>query len=485
MSKAQPLLPNASGSLVDDGITICWRNDNDEAVTSSCLCFWPQQSHISHISNHSILFCEVVPGSEDVFSISYLSFERDHYKLKNIILQINGVGYQDADIFADQIMTSAYTGTFNQPKILLLLNTKGGKGNASLLYKNKIKPVLDAAHIEYTCIETNHSGHASEIAEDLDIDEYDIIACCSGDGIPHEFINGLYRRPDCAKALNKLAITQLPCGSGNAFAWSTFGTNDTALATLEMLKLTEIKMDLMLIKQGNKSSLSFLSQAYGAIADSDIGTEHLRWMGSLRFELGLAYLIFSKAKYPCDLYVKNAIQDKAMIEEHFKLYNRSQSENGVSDAGLVTPEKLKTLTPDINSSVPSDWELLPKSETEKLSMFYVGKMPYVLSDAQFFPAAISDDGYMDMLVFNSKIPFLEATNLLLSVSEGGHVNHKDVRHAKISAYRLVPRVDPKKHYISVDGENFPVEPLQVEILPRVLLVLLRDRSFVDTRFGEH
>lgn len=484
MSKGEPLLPNASGSLVDDGISIAWRND-DQSTVSSCLCLWPHRRAISHISYHSILHCKVVPSSEDVFVISYLSFERDQYKLKNITLQINGVGYQDAQVFADQIMASSYTGTFNQPNILLLLNTKGGKGDASSLYKHKIKPVLDAAHVDYTCIETNHSGHASEIAEDLDLDEYDIIACCSGDGIPHEFINGLYRRPDCAKALNKLAITQLPCGSGNAFAWSTFGTNDTALATLEMLKLTEIKMDLMLIKQGNKSSLSFLSQAYGAIADSDIGTEKFRWMGPLRFELGLAYLIFSKANYPCDLYVKSAIQDKAMIEDHYKLYNRYQSQGEASESGQVTPEKLQTQTPETSSPVPSDWELLPKSETDKLSMFYVGKMPYVLSDAQFFPAAISDDGYMDMLVFNSKIPVLESTNLLLSVSEGGHVNHKDVRHAKISAYRLVPRVDPKKHYISVDGESFPVETLQVEILPRVLLVLLRDRSFVDTRFGEH
>lgn len=485
MSNGQPLLPNASGILVDDGINIAWRHEYDQSAVSSCLCFWPQKRPVSHISYHSILHCKLVTGSEDAFAISYLTFDKDHYKLENIILQINGVGYQDAESFADQIMSSAYTGTFNQPNILLLLNTKGGKGDASSLYKNKIKPVLDAAHIEYTCIETNHSGHASEIAEDLDLDEYDIIACCSGDGVPHEFINGLYRRPDCAKALNKLAITQLPCGSGNAFAWSTFGTNDTALATLEMLKLTEIKMDLMLIKQGKKSSLSFLSQAYGAIADSDIGTEKFRWMGSVRFELGLTYLIFTKANYPCDLYVKNAIDDKTGIEEHFKLYNRYQSGDGASDSGLVTAENLKSQTPDIDSPVPSDWLLLPKSETDKLSMFYVGKMPYVLTDAQFFPAAISDDGYMDMLVFNSKIPVLESANLLLSVSEGGHVNHKDVRHAKISAYRLVPRVDPKKHYISVDGESFPVEPLQVEVLPRVLLVLLRDRAFVDTRFGEH
>ncbi|MFK5282232.1 diacylglycerol kinase family protein, partial [Lacticaseibacillus paracasei] len=90
-----------------------------------------------------------------------------------------------------------------------------------------------------------------------------------GDGITHEFINGLYKRPDNVEALNKLAVTQIPCGSGNAFSLSTFGTANPALATLEVLKLTEIEMDAMLLQQGHTTSLSFLSQAYGAVADSD------------------------------------------------------------------------------------------------------------------------------------------------------------------------------------------------------------------------
>lgn len=484
MTHGEPLLPNAVGTIVDDGINITWRTQDEPAA--SCFACWENSSEtLSHIPYHNILWCSVVPNSDDAFEISYLHLIKNEHKVSKIIVQLTGVGYQDAETYTKQILDNSYPGSFKQPNILLLINVRGGKGDAGKLYRHQIKPILQASHIKFTYMETKHSKHALEIARDLDIDQYDIVACCSGDGIPHEFINGLYKRPDCVKAFNKLAVTQLPCGLGNAFSLSTYGTTDTALATLEMLKLTKMKMDIMLLSQGKNVSLSFLSQAYGAIADSDIGTEHLRWMGSVRFELGLAYKIFTKAKYPCDLYVKYAIENKKEIQEHFKLYSKYQESLGNKNDREVLMKQLQAKYPGLDSPVASDWVKIPSEETDNLSIFYVGNMPYVLTDAQFFPAAISDDGYMDLLVFHNKIPLYNYTRLLLNVSTGRHVHNEDVRHAKITAYRLVPRVNPKHHYVSIDGENFPVEPMQVEVLPCILTVLLKDKSFVDTRFGEH
>jgi sphingosine kinase len=40
------------------------------------------------------------------------------------------------------------------------------------------------------------------------------------------------------------------------------------------------------IRQGNRQYLSFLSTAAGLMADLDLETEHLRWMGDSRFVLG-------------------------------------------------------------------------------------------------------------------------------------------------------------------------------------------------------
>jgi hypothetical protein len=51
-------------------------------------------------------------------------------------------------------------------------------------------------------------------------------------------------------------------------------------------------MDLLSILQDEKRSFSFLSQSVGLMSDLDLGTDHLRWMGSNRFVYG--YLRGSK-----------------------------------------------------------------------------------------------------------------------------------------------------------------------------------------------
>ena len=47
-----------------------------------------------------------------------------------------------------------------------------------------------------------------------------------------------------------------------------------------------MSIDLLSILQSGKRSLSFMSQCAGLMADIDLGTEHLRWLGSTRFIYG-------------------------------------------------------------------------------------------------------------------------------------------------------------------------------------------------------
>ena len=59
-------------------------------------------------------------------------------------------------------------------------------------------------------------------------------------------------------------------------------------------------VDAFSITQNGKRTISFMSQALGLIADADIGTENLRWMGDTRFLLGILrgsepYSIFFQA----------------------------------------------------------------------------------------------------------------------------------------------------------------------------------------------
>lgn len=62
---------------------------------------------------------------------------------------------------------------------------------------------------------------------------------------------------------------------------------DVVAAALNAIKGKPMKVDVFSVTQGGKRTISFMSQALGLMADLDIGTEHLRWMGDARFMYGL------------------------------------------------------------------------------------------------------------------------------------------------------------------------------------------------------
>ncbi|GEQ67010.1 hypothetical protein JCM33374_g673 [Metschnikowia sp. JCM 33374] len=468
---------SGKGTIGEYGITIIKSQDAPAKCSSSCFSTSADQSILGtqHVPFKNVLFCEnLSPGEVE---LTYAVESGNSVSIQRDALDIGAYRSESQVDLASHILSLSYNQSTPKPRILVLLNNHGGQGHARKLYHKQILPVLRAARAEYTYVETMYSTHATEIARELDIADFDIVACCSGDGVPHEVINGFYQRPDRESAFDQVAITQLPCGSGNAFSLSSHGTSDAGIATVRMLKSSRTRMDVMAVRQGNSTKLSFLSQAYGTIADSDIGTEHLRWLGPMRFELGVTHKLLTKATYPCDLYVKYAMKDPAEIQSHYDKHRVF-----LSDDRSACEEDLQLSSPPLDKSPPSDWEKLPGELTDDLNIFYVGKMPYMSGDTQFFPAALPDDGCMDMVITTAKTPFFKMAKLLFSVDHGGHVHSPEVLHSKIAAYRLVPRISSENHFISVDGENFPFEPLQVEVLRKVMTVLLDHGSFVDTSF---
>lgn len=491
MSSSELLLPTTSVrcKIGETGLIItdqAWLSSQKSEPSIACTYYSSPDPILGAIPFKDILWCE--HQTESIYEVSYVTFKPT--KVHNIILDIQESAaqmvFKTSQGLVDLILSKAYKNSIIKPSILILLNPHGGKGKAKHIFHKEIAPVLEASAAKITVIETKYSKHAMEIAEDLDIEKYDIIACCSGDGIPHEVINGLYHRPDKGvSAFNKLAITQLPAGSGNALTLSTHGTADAATATFNMLKSVKTKMDLMALTQLDKNgdekiSLSFLSQCYGTIADCDIGTEHLRWMGPIRFDLGVLQKTVFRAKYPCSLYVKYLTTTKEELLSHFN--------DHVKDSTLsnqVTERSLDLKYPDITSEPPLDWILVDSDLTDNLSIFYVGKMPMVSADTQFFPAALPNDGSMDMILTDSRTSIMKTAAALLSVDKGTHVDDSAVRHHKVAAYRLVPKLpEGSNHYISIDGESFPFKAFQVEVLPSILTTLTPNGNYVETSFSK-
>jgi sphingosine kinase len=405
----------------------------------------------------------IVPLSEelaDVFRLSYAErLKKNKYRARQIDIKIQNGG----ENAALKIQQEAYVGAKQKKSLLILISPKSGPGKAKEIYEYEVAPLFTAAGCKTTVKITTHRNHGAEIARDLDATAYDAIVCCSGDGIPHEVINGFAKRADAKKVLNEMPIAQIPCGSGNSMACSLNGSPSPSLAALGIIKGIPMKADLMYLSQGDNVHLTFLSQTYGLIADADLGTENLRFLGGQRFAVGAVMRALSAAKYPCEVDIKYAHKDVENVKNHYDIAAKKVEnplEGEVIDEDNQTTGLPKPKYGTVNDPTPQDWVHLKKDE---LSIFYVGNMPYVSADALFFPGALPNDGFMDMIILDSSVGRIKCLDILLQVEEGKHVHSDRLEYSKIEAYRVVPKI--RKGYLSVDGESFPIEPFQVEILP--------------------
>ncbi|CAJ2512654.1 Uu.00g007730.m01.CDS01 [Anthostomella pinea] len=393
------------------------------------------------------------------------------------------------DKWVETLLARAYGTAQRRKRAKVLVNPHAGPGGADNIWEHDVKPLFKAARMSLDVIRTSFSREAIDLCEQLDIDAYDVVIPCSGDGLPYEVFNGLGRRPDARKALQQLAVAHIPCGSGNAMSINLNGTHRPNLAALAVIKGVKTPMDLMSITQGSNRMLSFLSQSVGIIAEADLGTEHLRWLGAKRFDVGVAQRIFGKKVYPCDISVKVEIQSKGGVKAHYKRdrtaedfsqRKEGQISKGSSSTGESTSSEADAgegLPPlrfgTVNDKIPEDWET---GSHDKLGNFYCGNMAWMAPNANFFSAACANDGLMDLVINDGDIAALKYMGLMMSVETNKFFDNSLISYRKIVAYRFTPR-EQKDGYISIDGERVPFEPFQVEVHQGLATVLSKSGRY--------
>ncbi|RKU39984.1 sphinganine kinase lcb4 [Coniochaeta pulveracea] len=372
----------------------------------------------------------------------------------------------DLSHFASTVQVRAYGRAQSAKRAFVLINPHAGKGNAVRVFENEVRPIFDAAHMKCHVILTERVGHGVDLVKEMDITAHDVIVACSGDGLPHECFNGLAQRPDPRLALEAMPVVMIPCGSGNGMALNLFGTHKASYAALGIVKGVRTPLDLVSITQGTSRSLSFLSQAFGLMADLDLGTEHMRKiLGNQRFFVGFMQRVFQKKTYPCDIHVKVEIEQKAAVKELYR--ERTQRDLGDAaerhraDTGDSTSNQLPDLKyGTVNNDIPEDWQSIPGSN---IGNFYCGNMAYMAPDANFFPAAMPNDGFIDLVTTDGTIPPLKAIQMQQGVETGHFFDNPLVEYRKISAYRLTPHNQEKGGHVSIDGEHFDFAPFQAEV----------------------
>ena len=330
---------------------------------------------------YNIVWAELLDG-ELVIDFAAPS-SKNSVRAASLKYPIETSAVEEVTAWTANLVDRAYGPSQRRKRAKVLVNPHGGQGSAEKWYYRDVEPLLKAARCKIDMVKTKYAGEATEIAERLDIDAFDIIASCSGDGLSYEVFNGLGKRPDARKALSKIAVVHIPCGSGNAMSCNLNGTNSVSLATLAIIKGIRTPLDLISITQGETRTLSFLSQSLGIVAESDLATEHIRWMGQSRFTYGFLIRLLNQATYPCDIAVKVAIDDKSSIKQHWLQEEKNREATGdrrgyrnlVDDDASASSSTDDGLPPlrygTVNDKLPDGWEMVPYNN---MGNFYCGNV---------------------------------------------------------------------------------------------------------------
>ncbi|KAH7310417.1 sphingosine kinase [Stachybotrys elegans] len=416
---------------------------------------------------YNVLWAEI---SSDSISIDYAEqTSKTMVKPRKLTFPLRASGDDAApetnpEQFVASLLAKAYHNSKPQKRAYALVNPNAGPGHAVTQWKNEVKPLFDAARMQVDMVVLKKGGEATDLVEQVDINKYDTIMACSGDGTVHEVFNGLGKRADAAAALTKIAVSHIPSGSGNAMSCNLYGSPRPSLAALAIIKGVVTPIDLVSITQSDRRILSFLSQSLGIIAESDLGTENMRWMGSTRFDVGVATRIFQKKCYPCDLAVKVEIEGKDNVKAHYKRIasKGAPSVPAQEDMDMVKGQGLPPLKyGTVQDDLPEGWEMV---SYDKIGNFYCGNMAWMAPNANFFSASLPSDGLMDLVTMDGDVPIVTAIKTLMSVESGTFFEKPSVSYKKISAYRIIPR-NQQGGYISIDGEKVPFEAFQAEIHP--------------------
>ncbi|KAJ7774558.1 ATP-NAD kinase-like domain-containing protein [Mycena maculata] len=399
------------------------------------------------------------------------------------------------DAWMETLLHLSYegTGVKRGRRLKVIINPHGGTKKGAAIFDKTVEPILRAAQCTLDIIHTTRGGHAYEIAKTTSLD-YDAMVIVSGDGLIHEVLNGFAHHEQPINAL-RIPIAPIPTGTGNGLSLNILGMADgfdVSAAALNAVKGLPMKVDVFSLTQNSKRTISFMSQGLGLIADLDIGTEHMRWMGEARFTYGFLRGLIQFKPCPIQLSYKAVEFDKdKMYDTLQKRRETGKVRDATTHESPPGPGTDGTALPPLRYSSTDEegWTTLDKP----LLYLYAGKGPYVGRDFMAFPVSLPDDGLIDIVaqevvslsfaifVSLTECPsHLEVRSFSPSAGANSSVIYFQFKYIKAYAYRVKP-LAPKGNF-SVDGEVFPFEEFQVET-HQGLATLLSPHGYYAAEFA--
>ena len=288
-------------------------------------------------------------------------------------------------------------------KFIITVNPHGGKKLGPRLL-NRVKPLFEAKGIELFVVETTFAGHAKELANQLNITEYDGFIGIGGDGTLHEIINGMLSRHDG----RKIPIGIIPGGSGNSYMHDLQLT-DPLKAAKAIINGKTRTLDTAQVEVNHIIKYSNNMIGWGLVTDVGNKAEHFRWLGTNRYTILSVVEVLRHKSRPATL-----IMDDKKIEDEFTFIIACNS-------------------------------------------IHVGK------GMKMAPKARLDDGLIDLIVLRSGVSRTRLLQVLPKLFDGSHINEPELEYYQTSQFSLIPETD---EILNIDGEIMGSTPIQVNVIPK-------------------
>jgi diacylglycerol kinase (ATP) len=318
-------------------------------------------------------------------------------------------------IYAD-VFTQKSRKSKSNKKVHLLVNPYAGKRKGRSIGVHA-KALLEQEGKNVEIHFSAYSGHLIKIAQGIEAKPNDVFAVVGGDGSLSEVITG--RKNLDQERVDTFGL--IPAGTGNSVA-NDLGIPSTEVAVQSIVNGMRQKMDLAKVEmveglpgseKGQTVRYSHNLVTWGLGVDSTIKAEKMRWMGPIRYDVGILMAIMANNRRHATLTI-----DGVTMDDDFTLFLIQNSQTGGS--------------------------MLPLA-----------------------PGASLDDGLMDIGILKkmTRRDVLKAFGMLKS--EGRHVFHPRVDYHR---FKTLSIETPIPAAINVDGENIGSTPLKMEVLPSAALI---------------
>ena len=145
------------------------------------------------------------------------------------------------------------------PKYILIVNPFSGKKNGLTILK-KLESIFENHNIELDTFITKRPGHAFQLANEKNLENYKGLLLIGGDGTFHELVNGMMMRDDKLR----IPIGIIPGGTGNSFLLD-LNIKNPSQSIDKILSNKIIKIDILKtefdnnVKSGDKLNKLFQS----------------------------------------------------------------------------------------------------------------------------------------------------------------------------------------------------------------------------------